>query len=256
MDKPDNWQHANLQPPLQPDAVHVWLCRLDVAENALEQFMIFLDYDETARSTRLANSTLKRRFVVAHAFMRGVLSQYAHQNADELVFVRGEYGKPTLINSQLHFNLSHSRELAILAIAGKPVGIDVEFMDMQCEWKEIMQRFYTGIEVSKILELPLEKQYEAFLKVWTRKEAHMKVTGQGLHLSPSEFTVSVPPEDAELNFLASEQDVKQWSMYDLALPDTAREYRACLSVEGPVSRIEKYIYDVSSIYGESEPVIV
>lgn len=213
--------------------------------------MIFLDGDETARSTRLANSKLKRRFVVAHTFMRRVLSLYAHQNAADLAFVRGEYGKPALVNSQLHFNLSHSRDLAILAIAGKPVGIDVEFMEKHCEWKEIMQRFYTEIEVNKILELPLEKQYEAFLKVWTRKEAHMKVTGQGLHLSPSEFTVSVPPEDAELNFLASEQDVKQWNMFDLALPDTANEYRACLSVEGPVSQIVKYIYEFEPKYGAS-----
>lgn len=238
-----NWKLTTASPLLESDSVHIWLCTLDPAAAALAQHRECLDAGETARCARLVNERLRTRFIAAHGFTRRVLSLYSQRHACDLTFSLGEHGKPVLPqHSDLHFNLSHSHDLAILAIASRPVGIDIEYIDGMRDWQGIMQRFYTASEVQKILALPAAMQQQAFFQVWTRKEAHMKVTGKGLHLAPGQFTVSVPPEPAALLDLDSGEDVSQWQMFDIPLPAIASRYCACLSVAGTASQLHTFMF--------------
>ena len=70
----------------------------------------------------------KRRFVVAHGAVRLLLAHHLQQSARDLVFSVGSHGKPHLdAATALEFNLSHSGELALIAVAlGRAVGVDVE----------------------------------------------------------------------------------------------------------------------------------
>lgn len=243
MKNQSNWPLVAVPPTLESDTVHVWLCALDPTPATLAQHRECLDAGETARCARLVNERLQTRFIAAHGFTRRVLSLYTQRPACDLTFSLGEHGKPVLLqHSGLHFNLSHSHDLAILAIARRPVGIDIEYIDGTRDWQGIMQHFYAASEVQKILALPVATQQQAFFQVWTRKEAHMKVTGKGLYLEPGQFTVSVPQEPAALLALESGEDVVQWQMADIALPTIAQEYCSCLSVAGTLNQCHTFTF--------------
>jgi 4'-phosphopantetheinyl transferase len=238
-----DWLSAANLKPLNVDDIHVWLFPLNTTPPAIKRFYPLLDADEKERSERFVHFMHRKRFIAAHGFMRTVLAMYTHQHADALQFDTGVHGKPFMIHhSSLHFNLSHSQDIAMLAVAHQDIGIDVECIERKNDWQKIMQRFYTESEQKKILSLPDVLQQRAFMEVWTRKEAHMKVTGQGLHLAPGQFTVTVPPEPAALLEQVNGQDVQRWKMFDIELPTFARNYCACVSRVGSASHVVKYLF--------------
>ena len=242
-----NWLKPDLNPQLEPGKVDIWLFHLNIAEPRIKQLYPLLSAEEKDRSERLVNFIHRKRMIAAHGFMRTVLSLYLQQPAESLEFTRANRGKPSLKQTtdeaDIQFNLSHSHNLAILAVADRQaLGIDIEFMDRKHEWKKIIHRFFTEIEQAAIFSLPEAQQEHAFYQVWTRKEAHMKVTGQGLHLGPGQFTVTVPPEAAAFIENHKLPDDRQWFMQDLSLPDTFDQYRGCLSSDQPVTQLTQYLF--------------
>jgi hypothetical protein len=72
----------------------------------------------------------------------------------------------------------------------------------------------------------------------------MKVTGKGLQLAPTQFTVSTPPQAAALITENQQADtyIKQFKMYDIGLPESASAYCACLSARGETEKITQFIF--------------
>ncbi len=73
----------------------------------------------------------RARYAVAHANLRRILGDYLNQPAERVRFHANRFGKPELADedpfSHSSFSLSHSRSIAVLAVAnGRPVGVDVE----------------------------------------------------------------------------------------------------------------------------------
>ena len=239
----NDWQSPASFKQLHDNEIHVWLFHLNTTPPAIKRFYPLLSDAEKARSERLVHFMHRKRFIAAHGFMRSVLALYIQQPAESLQFDKGEHGKPFLVNNlTIHFNLSHSQDIAMLAVASRDTGIDIECINRKHEWQKIMHRFYTESEQQKILALPDNLQQRAFYQVWTRKEAHMKVTGQGLHLAPGQFTVSVPPEPAVLLDAKIKQDINRWNMYDIELPPSAKDYCACASLNGPADHVMKFLF--------------
>ena len=89
----------------------------------------------------------------------------------EIVLEAGVGGKPqTAEPTPVRFNLSHSGELALVAItAGREVGVDVERTD--------------------------PKRPPAFYRSWVRHEARAKCTGAGILGPPSEEPIWVSDLD-------------------------------------------------------------
>lgn len=86
--------------------------------------------------------------------------------------VRGPHGKPSLPGSGVEFSISHSRGLAACAVEDVPVGVDVERV-----------RAFNPTLIRRICapgEEALTKEDDSLLtQLWTCKESHMKLTGQG-----------------------------------------------------------------------------
>ena len=61
----------------------------------------------------------RARYAVAHANLRRILGAYLHQPAKEIASDANRFGKPELADkaSSLHFSLSHSQNIAVLAVA-------------------------------------------------------------------------------------------------------------------------------------------
>lgn len=242
-----HWLKPNPDPQLDAGNVDVWLFHLNIAQPRISQFYPLLSAEEKERSERLINSIHRKRMIASQGFLRTVLSLYLQRPAESLEFIRAERGKPSLKRlteePDIQFNLSHSHNLAILALAHKQtLGIDIEYSNPKHKWKKIIHRFYTEAEREAIFNLPESQQEQAFYQVWTRKEAHMKVTGQGLHLAPHHFTVSVPPDAAAFIENHKQPDDRDWFMQDLRLPETFNQYRSCLSSNQQITELNHYLF--------------
>jgi 4'-phosphopantetheinyl transferase len=129
----------------------------------------------------LACTDQKTRGLVSHGALRQILARTLKTAADDLRFSVDANGKPSLIGNSLHFNLSHTEDWALIALAeNSPVGVDVEKIRDTLKAEEIARRFFAPAEVATLAALPDSKKSAFFFECWTQKEAHAKALGLGL----------------------------------------------------------------------------
>ena len=97
---------------------------------------------------------------------------------------QNEHGKPALLNSQTHFNISHSGDYAVLAVSNREIGVDIE--QITPPPPAVTKRVFTPAEQEWLKN---EGTDEAFFYLWTAKESLMKATGKGFALPPESFNV-------------------------------------------------------------------
>lgn len=117
---------------------------------------------------------------------RRVLADYAGVNPADLVIERGASGKPFIAGeSALHYNLSHCRDLALLAVSGeRELGIDVETQRPITDPDRLARRAFDPTDRALLAScLPARKPL-AFLLLWTRFEARQKSHGHGIFSTP------------------------------------------------------------------------
>jgi len=103
----------------------------------------------------------------------------------------GEQGKPYLAGSNLRFNLSHTRSLALFAFAREvDLGIDVEDIQASDDLDAVTEQNFAPAERAALLALPQPERAAAFYRCWTRKEALLKAEGSGLFRALDTFAVS------------------------------------------------------------------
>jgi len=242
-----NWYSQDSFIDLADNDIHIWLNYLNVHEARIKHLYPLLSSEEKERSERFKFYKHRKAFIASHGFMHTVLASYIDTNANEIEFSQTEFGKPSLIDIQnknnIQFNLSHSGNMAILAVCKQhSLGIDVEFAERKVDWRGISKRFFTPNEQQQLDKLTEEEQRQAFFQIWTRKEAHMKVTGQGLSLAPTQFEVSVPPQSANFIQNLKTKDDNFYKMQDIFLPEMFKDYYACLSADFDYSEITQFIH--------------
>jgi 4'-phosphopantetheinyl transferase len=164
---------------LTPERVDVWTFPLDPSPWGNVQFLI--SADEHARARRFRFPLHQTRFLAARSGMRSILSRYIGISADRLRFENGPAGKPELVGVALSFNLSHSDDLAALAIARDGlIGIDIERTWRRDDLLPIARRFFAPGEVTLLEGLSAGALRKAFYRIWTCREALLKATGKGL----------------------------------------------------------------------------
>jgi len=242
-----HWKSQEADKSLAVNDIHIWLNYLNVHQAHLKHLYPLLSDEEKERSERFKFYKHRKLFIAAHGFMHAVLAYYLDCEASDIRFCQMDHGKPfipeELNSNNIQFNLSHSGNLAILAVCRHhQLGIDIEYAERKTDWQGVMRRFFTPQEQAKLLALPEADQKAGFFQIWTRKEAHMKVTGQGLSLAPDKFEVSVPPQAAEFIRNLKTDDKNFYKMQDLILPEMFRDYYACLSADFDYSDISQFIF--------------
>ena len=179
-------------PPLDRMQVHVWTVSLAAERAALAEFSTILTTDERARADRFRTPELRRRFTVARAILRRLLSTYLRVDAFALHLGYGAHGKPYVASgSGLCFNLSHAEDLAMYAFAwGRDVGIDIEATARDVDIEGVARHAFSPVECKGLTALPPEARPAAFFRLWTRKEAYVKARGEGLGYPTQTFSVS------------------------------------------------------------------
>ncbi len=186
------------------DGIEVVVVRLDVTPDEFHTSAALLSAAERERASRLAFGADRRRFTIARAGLRTLLAARLGVTPEAVELIYGKNGKPALGRDQaesgLHFNLSHSGEIAAYAFSlEQEIGIDVETIREVENADNIAARFFSDHENEVYNSLdPIDKPV-AFLNCWTRKEAFIKACGDGLTYSLKSFDVSLRPgEPAEI----------------------------------------------------------
>jgi 4'-phosphopantetheinyl transferase len=168
----------------------------------------WLSAEERAKVDRMAFPHLRRRQVASAAFVRWVLGHLLAQPAHSLRFSFGPQGKPGLVPvTGWHFNLSHSEDLAVLAVGSQALGVDVECAGrVMHDVPDLVDSLYQPPERHWVMaaEDPSERS-RRFLHCWTRKEACIKAVGSGLALAPRSFDggIGCAPSEARLHWQGS-----------------------------------------------------
>jgi 4'-phosphopantetheinyl transferase len=181
-------------PAPRSDEVVVWTIRLDGERPSSRDLLRGLSKSEKERASQFQFTDAQRRFVVARAAMRAILGGYLAVRSERVELVGDDREKPRLADihaaGDLCFNLAHSGELALLAVArGVEVGVDVERQRPIDRVEQIARRYFHPREAVEIMAEPADERAAAFLRCWTGKEAVLKAIGLGMSVALDRFHV-------------------------------------------------------------------
>ncbi len=181
-----------------PDEVRVWRVDVPLDPAALGPLAAALTDAERAWAARLREGGPRARFVAARAALRRLLAVRLGCGAAEVPLVTAAGGKPELADgagAALRFSVSHAGALALVAIAARRVGVDVEGPRAIRDPVALAARFFSASERALVEHAPEAERGRRFLELWTAKEAILKATGAGLSGLP-DVEVSLPPDGA------------------------------------------------------------
>ncbi len=160
--------------PPGADEVHVW--RFPLAAPTVD----VLSEAERARAARYAIDRPREQFRAARTALRIVLGAYLRIEPDAVALTVEPDGKPTLTEGNLHFNVTHSGERGLIAVARRRVGVDLEQLRRMENADGLVERFFGPEEREQYRELPHDLKLAGFFRGWTGKEALLKAVGTGI----------------------------------------------------------------------------
>ena len=191
-----------------------------------------LSEPELRYARQMTADSSRRQFTAAQAALRSALARYLGQPPPSIEFRRGEHGKPFLLErhaSDLQFNLTHSHDLAIAAVtAGNEIGVDLEKVRARPAAERLAKRFYASGERAALEAAPTDQKERLFLRLWTRKESHLKATGTGLSVTLRDIDTLAPdvawwyhefePAPDYVATIAGSGEPPRFTYFDLTLP--------------------------------------
>jgi 4'-phosphopantetheinyl transferase len=208
---------------LLANEVHVWRVDLGLEAAYLRRLEQNLSADERGRASRFRFARDRDRFIGARGLLREILALYLNASPGRLSFGYSAHGKPFLVgeeHSTLRFNVSHSSDVMLLAIARmREVGVDVEGVrNNGVAMEEIAETVLSEPEKQALARFGGEDKRTNFLRFWTRKEAYIKADGRGVSLPLERIDVSSPEgRVAVLNEATGEwRTCPRWELRTLA----------------------------------------
>jgi 4'-phosphopantetheinyl transferase len=229
--------------------VDIWKVQLDQLETLVSQSNN-LSSDEIARANRFHFKKDKDRFARCRSALRDILSDYLGIPGVEIRFEYLNGGKPRVVVGQnpggLQFNVSHSANVALIAVGSEHrLGVDIEKIRSDVDDVELAERFFSVRERSELRALPDCLRLAGFFACWTRKEAFLKATGDGLSFPLADFSVTTHPE-SEPRLEEIKGDVEAADQWLLADVDVGDLFRATVAVQATSCHLETYSWNRSS----------
>jgi 4'-phosphopantetheinyl transferase len=205
------------------DSCLVWWAQVDALPAGHESVLSAV---EVERSRRMRRPEDRNRQLLGAVLLRLAAAAATGTSPDRVPVERtcaecgAQHGRPLLPGTGLHASITHSGDLVGLALtAVAPVGLDVERI--------------SDIDVDDLARHVLHPDERAdtaaFFTYWTRKEAVVKATGDGLRVPLAQVRVSTPGSPPELVAYPQRPDLRAY-LVDL---DPAPGYRAALALLAP-----------------------
>jgi 4'-phosphopantetheinyl transferase len=128
-----------------------------------------------------------------------------------------------------------------------PIGVDIERMGDIPEIEQIARQFFIPNETRKLMALPEDSRIQAFYACWTRKEAFLKATGEGIAESLAKVEVSLAPDEeprvvALSGHLASNEP---WHLHSFS---PSRGYLGCVAYKNTPLTLSLWSVAKSSVW--------
>ena len=218
---------------LSEGEVHLWALPLDEAPlQQLEPAAFELAADEQVRAERFRCAQARRAFIQTRMALRRVLGQYLDLPPSAIALSRGAQGKPQLSAGmgKLHFNVSHSGELALIALAHAQVGVDLEWQQADLGWRELLPLCCHPAEQDDFRDVSDATGRAQMLRLLTAKEAYLKGRGEGLSLPLTAVCLHANDESWQPRIEAPWDYGQDWWLQPLQLP---AGYVGCLATPFP-----------------------
>ena len=177
-----DWQLPESTPALMQYDAQVWRVRVPETGVRTERDLNILNAAEREQTLRFVQQEDAQRYLVAHSALRRLLSSHTGIGAHQLTFTKNEFGKPALAPHHnavnMHFNLSHSGQYVIIGLSRFPVGVDIEVVKSDFDFRNLLPHYFTTAEAQSIINAV--SQTDEFFRAWTRKEALGKGLGIGI----------------------------------------------------------------------------
>lgn len=230
-------QSRDFPKPPPKGTIHIW--RIDLTQDW--NIPQYLSSDERERYSRFKLQLHRDRFARGRRALRLLIGRYLNKDTEAIQFEYGSSGKPKLkespTNISLFFNASHCDSTMLVGFSTNgDIGIDVETNRDLPDEPKIVNRFFSKREILAYSSLPKALRSQGFINAWTRKEAILKATGEGLQRSLDSFSVSLDPrQPCEIQDFTSFKDESiSWSLIDLSSPPC---YTAAAAVQNEVSKV-------------------
>ena len=183
-----------IQETLSENQIQVWQIPLssDLPKRQ-EVLKKILSEKELKKALRLHSPTAQTRAIASRVAMRLLLATHLHCDPRSLQFCYTQNGKPYLKNSTITFNLSHSGQLALLAISRHtPLGVDLEKINPHRAIQQLVARYFSSEESKWIASQT--SSIVAFHQLWVYKEALAKALASSIYEELStEIIPQAPP---------------------------------------------------------------
>lgn len=196
--------------------IHLWWADLRRHAGALAALRRTLAPEELERAGRFHRAHDRARYEYARGVLRAVLARHLGATPRELAFRCGPHGKPELACGGARFNLSHSHDLVLCAVArAHDVGVDVERVrpgvaDVVGEW------LLSPAAQRALAEARRGARQRAFFRGWTRMEACVKANGAGLPPDLATFELFLGPGAAAVVPIGEVSGSRCWWVRDLS----------------------------------------
>ncbi|MFG2292547.1 4'-phosphopantetheinyl transferase family protein [Streptomyces sp. NPDC048603] len=221
------------QPPASAGEPGLWLVRAEAFSPVVARLAdSVLDGAEKRRAAALRVAGDRGTYLAGHVGLRLLLGAYLGVPPVDVPLRRSPcplcgqpHGRPAVPGNPVHFSLSRSGGLCLLAFARVPVGVDIEAVPALDVAEEVGACLHPR-EVAELSGLREVGKPAVFARVWARKEAYLKGLGTGLGRSMSLDYLGTAPDGVA--------KVPGWTIGDVPVDDG---YAAAVAVQdaGPVA---------------------
>ena len=211
---------------------HIWPLLFSFKPLDYKNMLVTLSQEEKNRAKRFIRPIDSYRYIVSHCFLRSVLAFYLEVSPEYVEFDYQLHGKPILKasfdNSQIFFNLSHSREAVLVACCkGREVGVDIEYKLPVENLREIAKTCMTFNEYERWMKLYEEEKISGFYRCWVLKEAYLKGIGTGL-LKEGLISIEIEINNA-LYSNSFYQEGRRWYLQEIKIFE---DYASAVAFQG------------------------
>ena len=160
------------------------ICVYDVSISLCSALMQYegtvLSANEHLRAAGYHHDHDRRRFIITRVALRLLLARHTGMQPGKIIFQQTENQKPCISSADkpVFYNISHSGDLIVIAVANQPVGIDIEHLRQDFNTADVLGACFSADEQLHIQHA--KDGISAFYRLWTRKEALLKATGKGV----------------------------------------------------------------------------
>ena len=216
---------------LSKNEIHVWRVSIIKHQRNQKGLEAVLSNSEKQRVSQFRFEKDRSMYAISHGTLRELIARYLSTDAVALEFNINSFGKPYLEKTPLRFNISHSMDVALIAITKDvEIGVDVEMLDTKTDCLTLAKRFFAKCEYEAILSAPEANRVPSFYRLWTGKEAIIKARGKGLSIPLDSFSIVPYIQGSET--LNPQSNLGESSIWTLSSLEVVPPYVASLAYEG------------------------